>query len=670
MEKQQILSFINKNFTYQDIDKIKEQYQISYGKYDDHEIRSAIKAGCPVMLKDNRIIVGVFPDGKFIDHNENKFNIERPVDGIILSGVLESMEVDGGDALVIPGRMDMQPDDNFSIIEALNIGPVFLPPHSVIVNFITPTDVQKKEKIVSDLTGVNINIYYIEDDYIGNIFHEMGHLIWRTRLNYDEKKAFDTMSRGIRSPAIYQYDWERKSGEEVFCTVYKWYMKSIYVNKSFYNILNHEEPQALHCIQGVFDRLTSEMTTAGIWQGVKNEVVDYVNPRLDVSSGKYIRKRGTLDRIRDIELPTDILADIHSIRDGVTYIHLTKAVKVPIKGRKIDYANVELKPMQKALRAYKEYRDKVLYLDMDGVIADFATHYKKLFGRDPYKDDYFTIQQFCKSEPNFFRDIPELPRGRKLYESLKDKYNVIILTAPMPEMPYCKIDKAAWIKQHFPEIKTIIFSSSKADYSAHEGSVLIDDMAHNLIPWAEAGGTAIDFEKMSNDKILTKIDEVLNPKEKIKIEGKTELEPTEAQKESGNYAKGVIEYKGLKIKIENPAGSIRFGFGLDGKKWVNKMKSHYGYIVNGYEGPDNDKIDCFVNPAATGSRVFVINQVTPDGMFDEHKIMIGYGHEVIAERAYLENYQKGWDGIGSIVKTNTKKLREWLESGNHLEPFK
>ena len=64
-------------------------------------------------------------------------------------------------------------------------------------------------------------------------------------------------------------------------------------------------------------------------------------------------------------------------------------------------------------------------------------------------------------------------------------------------------------------------------------------------------------------------------------------EPTEGQKEAGNYAKGHVRIGGLDVSIENPAGSERSGVGRDGKPWSTTMEAHYGYI-RGSEGRDGE----------------------------------------------------------------------------------
>ena len=48
-------------------------------------------------------------------------------------------------------------------------------------------------------------------------------------------------------------------------------------------------------------------------------------------------------------------------------------------------------------------------------------------------------------------------------------------------------------------------------------------------------------------------------------------EPTEPQKEAGNYRKGHLSLHGLDISIENPKGSERSGVSPEGKKWKNPL---------------------------------------------------------------------------------------------------
>lgn len=310
-------------------------------------------------------------------------------------------------------------------------------------------------------------------------------------------------------------------------------------------------------------------------------------------------------------------------------------------------------------------------MDLDGVIANFAQGYKEAFNRNAYEDDEFTVKQFCYQIPHFFRILPIHEQGLELFNSLRNNYQIVFLTTPMEGMEYCKRDKIEWVRENLGDYD-VLFADNKSLHVVDNQSVLIDDMDYNLEPWKGVGGTAIKFPQKI-DKILSIIENVFNPVKDIKRIKKqlTEMDinenPTKSQKLTGIYKKGDVNFKGLKIKIENPKGSIRWGFDESGKKWINRMNHHYGYIT-GTEGADFDAVDCFVGPNFNKSLAFVVNQ-GKDGMFDEHKIMLGFDDIESAEKAYLSNYQKNWDGLMSIIQTNTKKLRDWIQNGNKNEPY-
>jgi len=314
---------------------------------------------------------------------------------------------------------------------------------------------------------------------------------------------------------------------------------------------------------------------------------------------------------------------------------------------------------------------QIIYVDLDGILTDFAKLYKELFQRDAYKDDPFTVNQFCLQVPHFFRILPMNPDGLDLFYTLKDKYKIIFLTTPMQGMNECRGDKIEWVRQNLGEFD-VFFSNNKAEYVLDSESILIDDMEYNLKPWRDAGGTGIKYPQRK-EKILQLIENTLNPIEEIKTikealkNIEVEAQPTEAQKESGNYKKGVVSFKGINLIIVNPKNSVRFGWSKRGAKWVSKLKNHYGYI-KGTEGFDSDPVDFFLGDKLNASRVFVVNQ-SQEGIFDECKIILGADSIDEAKIIYLQNYEKGWEkNIISIIPTNTKKLRAWLKLKSR-DPF-
>lgn len=153
----------------------------------------------------------------------------------------------------------------------------------------------------------------------------------------------------------------------------------------------------------------------------------------------------------------------------------------------------------------------------------------------------------------------------------------------------------------------------------------------------------------------------------------TETNPSDAQKESGNYKKGHIKFGGYDYTIENPKGSTRSGKDADGKEWKVTMHDTYGYI-RGKFGKDGDHLDMFINDKADldnwNGDVFVVDQVNPDGSFDEHKVMYGYDSMDDAKKAYLANYSDGWQGLGNITGASKDEFDKWLDTSNRkLKPF-
>lgn len=152
-------------------------------------------------------------------------------------------------------------------------------------------------------------------------------------------------------------------------------------------------------------------------------------------------------------------------------------------------------------------------------------------------------------------------------------------------------------------------------------------------------------------------------------EAKVDTNPTEAQKEAGNYKKGHIKVDGLDITIEQPKGSIRRGTDANGKQWESEMHNTYGYI-RGTESVDGDHIDIFLSDNPTEGNVFVVDQINKDGSFDEHKVMYGFSDMESARQAYLSNYEEDWQGLGNITEVSKKDFKAWIDSSKRkTKPF-
>jgi hypothetical protein len=138
--------------------------------------------------------------------------------------------------------------------------------------------------------------------------------------------------------------------------------------------------------------------------------------------------------------------------------------------------------------------------------------------------------------------------------------------------------------------------------------------------------------------------------------------PTDAQAKAGNYKVGRATIYGLPVAIEQPRHSYRTGQDPNGKRWENKMAAHYGYF-SGTKGADGDGVDCFIGFFPQSEQVYIINQYV-NGKFDEHKVCLCFPDDETAKRAYLDSYDKGWNGLHSIITASITQFKWWLKNGN------
>ena len=172
-----------------------------------------------------------------------------------------------------------------------------------------------------------------------------------------------------------------------------------------------------------------------------------------------------------------------------------------------------------------------------------------------------------------------------------------------------------------------------------------------------------------NENPLDYAERIVEAKRLHEEELKVDTNPTEAQKEAGNYKKGHIKINGFDVTIEQPAGSVRSGKDANGKEWSVTMNNTYGYI-RGTESVDGDHIDVFLGPDMNSDMVYVVDQVNTDGSFDEHKVMMGFSSLEDARSAYLSNYEEGWQGLGNITGVALDEFKKWIDSSiRKTKPF-
>jgi hypothetical protein len=131
-----------------------------------------------------------------------------------------------------------------------------------------------------------------------------------------------------------------------------------------------------------------------------------------------------------------------------------------------------------------------------------------------------------------------------------------------------------------------------------------------------------------------------NPEPTLFLRLRDPSEPTDAQKEAGNYAKRKVYWNGLTISIECEAGHVRRGVEPNGQPWATRLMYPYGY-VNRTTGMDGDQVDVYLGPLLDWAPcVFVVHQRRYGAWaeYDEDKAMLGFPDEESARDAYLSCY--------------------------------
>ena len=318
-------------------------------------------------------------------------------------------------------------------------------------------------------------------------------------------------------------------------------------------------------------------------------------------------------------------------------------------------------------------------------------HIEARHGDQIRKAGFSSVEEFIEQVAKNYDVIKEGSdrNGNKTYRLLlTDKHNNTLMIELSKDGSYWNVNTAGVFKKSYGKDKKEVYnrhttvkqSAETAETSQADEHSGTQSTSRMNVPTTSADkGTTLPADQQTSDKENTKkvADSEGENTLKSKIEAASadvNTDPTEAQKEAGNYKKGHVQVGTFDITIEQPEGSIRRGTDADGKKWESKMHNTYGYF-RGTEGVDGDHIDVFLSndiDGWNGRKVFVVDQYNPDGTFDEHKVMLGFNDMDEAKSDYLANYEKGWENGRRITvsTTNLEDFEKWIDSSHRkTKPF-
>ena len=352
----------------------------------------------------------------------------------------------------------------------------------------------------------------------------------------------------------------------------------------------------------------------------------------------------------------------------------------------------------------------------EGIITNPATndgyglvHIEARHGDQIRKAGYKSVIEFIEDVAQNYERVKEgnIRNGNPTYLiQLKDKHNNTLIVELSSDGNYWNINTAGIFKESYGKNRKEVYNrhtTAKQSAETVGASQEVEQSGTQTSSSMNAPASHIVSETSEPTNSSTDVDSNLNGKsddtatrqssdvsvrkyrnkssvtqtigEKVaQAEAETEQNPTEAQKEAGNYKKGHVRIGQFDITVENPKGSVRRGTDANGKAWEQTMRNTYGYI-RGTEGVDGDHIDVFMTnniDSWNGRRVYIVDQYNEDGTFDEHKVMLGFNDEADAQDAYLSNYEKGWSFKHKLVlsSVNLPDFEKWINSSHRkTKPF-
>lgn len=155
----------------------------------------------------------------------------------------------------------------------------------------------------------------------------------------------------------------------------------------------------------------------------------------------------------------------------------------------------------------------IIYLDLDGVFADFMATFDQIVGRR-YTDDPKGAWVKLDKVDNLFLNMKPLPYAKELFDEIQAfGVETKILTA-LPiltgKLKTAQEDKTKWVRQHLSKDIDVICTNGwrgKSEYSSWK-AILVDDSSRNTEHWKLHGGWGI--QHISPDLTLNELGSILN----------------------------------------------------------------------------------------------------------------------------------------------------------------
>lgn len=141
-------------------------------------------------------------------------------------------------------------------------------------------------------------------------------------------------------------------------------------------------------------------------------------------------------------------------------------------------------------------RERQLYLDCDGVLADFDRGAEAVLGVPPrvFEERHGRARFWARlaQSPDFFSRLPLMPGATRLFAAVRHLHPVIL--TGLPRGDWAAAQKVRWAAHHFPGTRIITcLAADKRDHCS-AGDVLVDDTLKYRHLWEDAGGIFVHHQ--------------------------------------------------------------------------------------------------------------------------------------------------------------------------------
>ena len=134
-----------------------------------------------------------------------------------------------------------------------------------------------------------------------------------------------------------------------------------------------------------------------------------------------------------------------------------------------------------------------LFLDCDGVLADFDAGARKVLGMSPTAfEQRYSKREFWRRiarARDFYAALPEMPDARELFAAVEHLGPTILTGLPLGN--WAAPQKVRWAAEHFPGVPIITCMARDKYRHMKPGDVLVDDREDHRSKWEDAGGIFI-----------------------------------------------------------------------------------------------------------------------------------------------------------------------------------